>query len=177
MKCNVRKNGYTVVTPKVTVMRTRLCLLSAFSVLCLSRPAVGTTAPWPETPSRTALETPYGTLEVRNSDYVYESHLLLDGKKIEPDIHGIINITYAYRMDDARVVLIAVNTGSSTCTVSYHWMTIRKNGYQITAPFGSCSEDIRVANRGSKFTLITPNPDKAGVLDTWIYDGRTVRRR
>lgn len=158
-------------------MRTRLCLLSAFCILSLSQPAVGTSAPWPDTPSRTALQTPYGMLEVHNSDYVYESYLLLDGKRVQPDIRGIINITYAYRMDDARVVLIAVDIGNSACAISYHWMTIRKNGYRVTAPFGSCSEDIRVANRGSQFTLSTPNPDKAGVIDTWVYDGRTVRRR
>lgn len=154
-----------------------LSLLSAFCILCLSQPAVGTTAPWPNTPSRTVLDTPYGTLEVRSSDYVYESHLLLDGKPLQPDIRGIINITYAYRVNQTRVVLIAVNTGSSTCAVTYRWVTIRKDGYKVTEPFGSCSEDIRVATHGNQFMLSTPNQEKAGTVDTWIYDGHTVRRR
>lgn len=158
-------------------MRARLGLLSAFCILCLSGPAVGTTAPWPATPSRTALQTPYGTLEVHGSDYVYESHLLFNGKRVQPDIHGIINITYAYRVNDTRVVLIAVDTGSTTCSVTYHWMTIHKTGYTITESFGSCSGDIRVAARGGQFVLSTPSRDKEGVIDTWIYDGQTVRRR
>lgn len=178
MKCNgLIKNGYMIVAPKVTVMRTRLCLLSAFCILCLSQPAIGISAPWPTTPSRTTLQTPYGTLEVRSSDYVYESHLLFDGKRVQPDIHGIVNITYAYQVGKDRVVLIAVDTGSSTCAVAYHWMTIHKGGYRITEPFGSCSEDIRVATRGQQFVLSTPNLDKAGAIDTWVFDGRTVRRR
>lgn len=178
MKCNrAITDGYIIVAPKVTVMRLRLSLLSAFCIVCLSQPALGMTAPWPNTPSRTALQTPYGTLEVRSSDYVYESHLLFDGKRVQPDIHGIINITYAYRVDKARVVLIAVDTGSITCPITYHWMTIRKDGYRLTEPFGSCSEDIRVATRGKQFVLSTPNLNKAGAIDTWIFDGRTVRRR
>lgn len=158
-------------------MRIRLGLLSVFCVLCLSQPAIGTTAPWPDTPSRTTLQTPYGMLEVSSNDYVYESQLLFDGKRVQPDIRGIINITYAYRVDKARVVLIAVDTGNNTCPITYHWMTIRQDGYQLTEPFGSCSEDIRVATRGKQFVLSTPNPNKAGAIDTWVFDGRTVRRR
>lgn len=178
MKCNgVLTDSYIIVAPKVTVMRIRLSFLSAFFIICLSQPALGITAPWPTTPSRTALQTPYGTLEVRSNDYVYEAHLLFDGKKVQPDIRGIINITYAYRVGETRVVLIAVDTGSTTCAVTYHWMTIRKDGYQITEPFGSCSEDIRVATRGRQFVLSTPNLHKAGVIDTWVFDGHTVRRR
>lgn len=158
-------------------MRTRLNLLTAFCILCLSRPAIGTTAPWPATPSRTTLQTPYGVLEVRSSDYVYESHLLFDGKKVQPEISGIVNITYAYQVGKTRVALIAVDTGSSTCAVTYHWMTIRKAGYRITKPFGSCSEDIRVTTQGKQFVLSTPNLNKVGAIDTWVFDGRTVRRR
>lgn len=170
-------DGYIIVASKVTAMRIRQCLLSAFCILCLSQSAIGTTAPWPTTPLRTVLHTPYGTLEVDNSDYIYESHLLFNGERVRPDIRGLINITYAYRVDQTRVVLIAVDTGSTACIVSYHWMTITKDGYHLTEPFGSCSEEIRIATRGKQFVLSTPNMNKAGVIDTWIFDGRTVRRR
>lgn len=178
MKCNgVITDGYIIVASKVTVMRTRLGLISAFCILCLSHPALGTTAPWPTPPSRTALLTPYGTLEVSHSDYVYESHLLFDGKHVQPDIHGIINITYAYQVDKARVVLITVDSGDTSCSITYRWMTIHKDGYRITEPFGSCSQEIRIATRGKQFVLSTPNLEKAGAIDTWVFDGLTVHRR
>ncbi|MBV6271475.1 hypothetical protein KVP09_00885 [Alcaligenaceae bacterium CGII-47] len=161
--------------PKATVMRTRLSLLFVFCFLC--QPVTGTTTPWPATPSHTSLQTPYGVLEVHGSDYVYESYLLFNGKRLEPDIQGIINITYAYQVGKARVILIAVDTGDSTCAISYRWMTIRQDGYRLTAPFGSCSASIRVTIHGKQFVLNTPNPDKVNAIDTWIFDGRTVRRR
>lgn len=178
MKCNGSlTSAYIIVTLKVAAMRTRLSLLFAFCILCLSQPAIGTTVDWPPTPSRTALLTPYGMLEVRSSDYVYESRLLFNGQMVEPHIHGVINITYAYRVDKARVILIAVDSGNTTCPMSYHWITINKGGYQLTEPFGSCSKDIRITTRGKRFVLSTPNPNDAGAIDTWVFDGRTVRRR
>jgi hypothetical protein len=143
----------------------------------MSLSAAATTTPWPTPPSLTRLETPFGTLEVRETGYVYESYLTFDGKKVEPDISGLINITYAYRLNEARVVLIAVNSGSPACLVTYRWMTIRKGGYTLTEPFGSCSQDISVVTRGDRFVLRTPNKDKAGAIDTWVYDGHSVHRR
>ncbi|MDN5842147.1 MAG: hypothetical protein L0H54_01700 [Alcaligenaceae bacterium] len=157
-------------------MRAFLCSL-ALCIGCAVNPAAADSAPWPAVPSRTVLQTPYGTLSVLSNEYIYESRLTFEGKLVEPRISGIINITYVYKIADSQAVLIAVSTGSKTCEITYYWIRIDSKGYQVSEPFGSCSSEIRVDTEGAQLVLSTPSIDGADKIDTWVYDGHTVRRR
>ncbi len=132
---------------------------------------------WPVPPSRVALDTPYGALTVKASDYVYESVLLLDGKAVTPKIEGIVNITYAFATQKSQIALVSVNSGSYRCPVTYHWITVDKNGYIVSPAFGSCSQKIKVFTVGSKFVMETPNAQHADEIDVYTYDGKSIRRR
>lgn len=132
------------------------------------------TSDWPSAPSRLALDTPYGNLHVSPSDYVYESRLLLGSDEIQPKIEGLLNIPYAFSSTDFHVALVSIDTGEQHCPVSYAWVMLKEEGYSITAPFGSCSEKIRVSTKGALFSVQTPNADDASKTDLYIYDGETV---
>lgn len=133
--------------------------------------------PWPLAPALKALETPYGTLSVRDSSYVYESVLALDGQEIEPPIQGLISISYAYKVGPRSVVLISVDSGDPECAVRYHWIALSKSGYQVTEAFGSCSPKIRVEVQGQTLVLETPDADAPDRIDRWSYNGRSVKKR
>jgi len=132
---------------------------------------------WPIPPSRTVLASPYGTLSVRDSAYVYESTLMLDGAEVDPLVKGLITISYAYRMKNRSIALISVDTGDTSCPIRYHWIALRKSDYRMTEAFGSCSPKIRVAAHGHTLVLETPNADDPDKIDRWSYDGRSVKRR
>ncbi|CAM5373318.1 hypothetical protein AFAE65S_01742 [Alcaligenes phenolicus] len=51
---------------------------------------------WPQPPSQLSLDSPYGTLQVSQSDYVYEAQLQLDSQIIAPELKGLINIPYGW---------------------------------------------------------------------------------
>ncbi len=129
---------------------------------------------WPALPSRLHLNTPYGDLKVSQSDYVYESLLLLNGQETQPAIKGLLNIPYAFSTPDYDVALIAINTGSSNCPVSYKWVLLDQNGYDISPEFGSCSEQIRVTADKQEFTLQTPNAENPDRIDTYVFDGEDI---
>ncbi len=132
---------------------------------------------WPVPPSRSVLATPYGTLAVRTTSYVYGSALTLDGAEVQPPIKGLIAISYAYRMGKRNVALISVDTGDPACPVRYHWIALEKSGHRVTKAFGSCSPKIRVTARGRTLLLETPSADDPGKTELWTYDGRSVKRR
>lgn len=157
-------------------MRVFLCSLALY-IWCVSLPVAANSAPWPAVPSRTVLQTPYGTLGVRSNEYIYESRLMFRGQPVEPRISGIINITYAYKIADSQAVLIAVDTGSISCEITYYWIRINSKGYHVSEPFGSCSPEIRVDTEGTQLVLSTPSTERADKIDMWVYDGHTVRRR
>lgn len=129
---------------------------------------------WPAQPKLVELPTPYGTLAVGESEYVYESHLHLDGVKVEPHISGMLNISYAFSMPQAQAALVTISRGNEVCPVSYRWIVLQADGYRVSPEFGSCSEDIRVTANSKKLTLQTPSQKLPGALDVYEYDGKTV---
>ncbi|TCT02767.1 hypothetical protein EDC26_11742 [Paralcaligenes ureilyticus] len=147
--------------------------------LTCARPVLATEATWPVPPSRLSLPTPYGTLDIKTSGYIYESHLTLDGVDLEPKIEGLLNITYAFSISKAKafMALVSIGTGNNACPVSYRWVTIHKGGYKVSPAFGSCSNQIRVSARGRIFTLATPNSQKPDKTDIYVYDGKSIKHR
>lgn len=139
--------------------------------------AQGAETIWPVPPSRLSLDTPYGTLSVETSGYVYESVLLFNKKIVEPKIEGIINITYAFATPKSQVALVSVNKGSYECPVTYYWVTVKKTGYVVSPSFGSCSKQIKVFATERDFTMETPNAAKPDEIDVYTYNGKTIRRR
>jgi len=132
-------------------------------------------ANWPIPPKLIELPTPYGTLAVGESEYVYESKLKLDDTLLEPTISGMINIHYAFSMPNAQAALVSISRGNDTCPVSYRWVILRADGYTISPEFGSCSEHIRVTADSRKLTLQTPNPESPDTLDVYVFDGTSVK--
>lgn len=151
-------------------------LMGACMLLAYSHGTSAAQTEWPVSPSRLVLPTPFGTLRVKTTDYIYESHLLLNGKEIKPRMVGLLNIPYAFSMPGKLSALISVNTGSSTCPVQYRWVTLRKDGYKVSSPFGSCSTDIKVSAIGRRFELATPSNVRPDKIDVYIYDGSTIRQ-
>lgn len=156
-------------------MRAFNTILSIAFVLAHAGPALATdAASWPAAPSRLALETPYGNLQVSASDYVYESYLLLDNQPIEPQVKGLLNIPYAFSSTDFHIALISIDTGDKACPFHYKWITLDNNGYTVTPRFGSCSDKIRVDADKNGFLLLTPSVEQPDMLDRYQYDGETI---
>lgn len=132
---------------------------------------------WPSSPSRLTLDTPYGDLHVSPSDYVYESRLMLDDHEIQPLIKGLLNIPYAFSSTDFHVVLVSIDSGEQICPVTYKWITLNTEGYSATPRFGSCSEFIKVSAKGTTFTVVTPSEANPDELDSYVYDGKTVKKK
>lgn len=131
---------------------------------------------WPVAPKLIELPTPYGTLAVGDSDYVYEARLKLDGAQVEPLVTGMLSISYAFSMRDAQAALVTISKGNDACPVSYRWIVLRAEGYKVSPEFGSCSEHIHVTADAAKLTVQTPSRDKPGALDVYVYDGKTIRQ-
>jgi len=128
-------------------------------------------------PKLIELPTPYGTLAVGDSEYIYEARLHLNGNPLEPVISGMLNISYAFSMPESQAALISISKGSNVCPVSYRWVILTANGYKVSPEFGSCSEQIRVSADSRRLTVQTPSQDAPGEVDVYVYDGKTVQRR
>ncbi|HRK85360.1 hypothetical protein [Alcaligenes sp. SDU_A2] len=152
--------------------------LCGLVLLALSLSA-GATAPlaWPQPPSQLSLDTPYGVLQVSQSEYVYEAQLLLGSEVIRPQIKGMINIPYAFKQQKGQTALISVDTGLGSCPIRYHWITVASGGYTLTPAFGSCSAQIRVRHQGQTLIMETPSRDDPAHIDEYRYDGRKVSLR
>jgi hypothetical protein len=150
-------------------------LLLAFAMLTLASVARAEQAEWPAAPSRLSLSTPFGTLSVKDSDYVYESILLYQGQPVKPTIKGIVNITYAFSLPKTQAALISVNLGSYECPYVYRWVLIDKKGYQVSPKFGSCSNKIKVSATAHSFTVETPSAEDPNKIDVYVYDGDTIQ--
>lgn len=154
----------------------RLVAISMLITAC--NQAVGAAqAQWPQSPSRMDLPTPYGTLEIKTSEYIYESRLRLDEADISPKIEGLLNITYAFALPNAQAALVSINDGNNICPISYRWVILHSKGYSVSPAFGSCSEHIKVSVSGKKFTMQTPNSQKPDKIDVYVYDGKTIKQR
>ena len=153
-------------------------LLAALTFATLSATAAATSPlTWPVSPSRMSLSTPYGTLDVAPSEYIYESRLRVDEVDVSPAITGMLNITYAFSTPKAQIALISINNGSNSCPVTYRWIVLRESGYTLSPEFGSCSEHIKVTTKGRLLTLQTPSDKTPGQIDVYTYDGKSIKHR
>src|SRR5690606_23718660 len=118
----------------------------------------------------------YGRLAVGEGAYVYEAYLQLDGIQVEPQVSGMLNISYAFSMPQAQAALIVINKGYDACPVTYRWVVLRAGSYKISPEFGSCTEHIRVSADSTRLTVQTPSLENPGALDVYVYDGKTVKR-
>lgn len=134
-------------------------------------------AEWPIMPSRLQLPTPYGTLNVATSEYVYESRLRVNSEDVAPKVSGILNIAYAFSMPKSLAALVSINNGSNACPYMYRWVILDKSSYKVSPEFGSCSEQIKVSASGRKLTLTTPSIQKPDKIDIYVYDGKTIKHR
>ncbi len=132
---------------------------------------------WPAAPRHVELPTPYGTLAISESEYIYEARLKLDGIELNPSIKGLLHISYAFELPDRQAALIAISQGNDTCPVSYRWVVLRADGYEVSPVFGSCSENIRVSADAKHLTVDTPNRESPEKTDSYVYDGKTVKHR
>src|SRR5690606_26563902 len=152
-----------------------------FLMLCLLGAALGgasaASTNWPAAPSRLVFNTPYGTLQVKDNEYVYESRLHFNNADVAPLVHGLLNIPYAFSLPTAQVALVSIRTGDIHCPISYRWVMLEEKGYTVSPAFGSCSEQIKVAVKGHTFLVQTPNHQMPDKIDVYAYDGKTVRKR
>ena len=159
-------------------MSASLLSLLAGMFMMLGSPAThASQTTWPVSPSRLQLPTPYGTLQVASNDYVYESSLQVDNTDVDPQVRGIINITYAFNMPTSQVALVSINNGNNGCPISYRWVVLEKSGYRMSPEFGSCNEQIKVTATQRLFTLQTPSTHTPNQIDIYVYDGKTVKHR
>ncbi|MDS1141995.1 hypothetical protein RE432_16250 [Pusillimonas sp. SM2304] len=149
-----------------------IVMLAASSFVSATSPAT-----WPVSPSRLHLPTPYGTLDIATSEYVYESRLRVDSIDVNPPVKGMLNITYAFSTPKAQVALISINSGNNGCPVAYRWVVLDKSGYTVSPEFGSCSEQIKVSAKGRLFTLQTPSSQAPDQIDVYTYDGKSIKHR
>jgi len=131
---------------------------------------------WPVPPSHLQLTTPYGNLDVKTSEYVYESRLQVNGSDTDPRIEGIINITYSFLMPKAQAALLSINNGSNNCPITYRWIILQSESYKISPAFGSCSNLIKVSVKGRSLTVRTPNVQEKDKIDIYVYDGKTIKQ-
>jgi len=153
----------------------------AFLLLCLLAMPLGVAAAaaheWPAAPSRLIFDTPYGTLQVKDNEYIYESRLHFNDTDVTPIVEGLLNIPYAFSLPSAQVALVSINSGDAECPVSYRWVILEKKGYTLSQPFGSCTEQIKVTTQGRTFLVQTPSSQMPDKIDVYAYDGKTVRKR
>lgn len=128
-------------------------------------------ASWPAVPSLLILPSEYGTLHIALNEYVHESTLQIDSRPTQPEIRGLLNITYAFQMPDAQAALVSINRGNDACPFSYRWVLLRRGSHLISPEFGSCSEKIRVSAEGKTLNIETPNRVDAAKIDVYSYDG------
>ncbi len=157
----------------------KCCSLLATTAFLLSLPLTSVMAAqaWPSPPSQLSLSTPYGELQVTPSDYIYEAQLQLNAQLIEPDIKGLINLPYAFKVGNSQTILVSVDTGLGLCPITYYWLTLDQAGHNLSSAFGSCSAKIRVSNQGSTLIVQTPSRQTHGHIDEYTYKGGKISRR
>src|SRR3546814_12755452 len=96
-------------------MAATLACWAAGALLMATSLMASATAPitWPVSPPRLHLSTPYGTLQVATSEYVYESHLRIDGDEVSLTVRGILTITCAFRLSTAPGALVSTGKGTT----------------------------------------------------------------
>lgn len=166
----------TCALPDMQTLTFFFCGALASLALGLGPAVAASQETWPLLPKLIELPTPYGTLAVSESEYVYEARLKLNGVEVEPEIKGMLNISHAFSMPEAQAALVVINQGNDNCPVSYRWVVLKPTGYTISPEFGSCSEHIRVTADTARLTVQTPSRDRPGALDVYVYDGKTVKR-
>lgn len=122
-------------------------------------------------------DTPYGTLQVKNNEYIYESRLHFNNADVAPVVQGLLNIPYAFSLPSSQIALVSISTGNPECPVSYRWVVLKEKGYDMSPAFGSCSDQIKVTVKGNTFLVQTPSNQKPDKIDIYAYDGKTVRKR
>ena len=169
------------VSPFPSAMRRQNPTRQTFFLLCLLGTllsgASAASSNWPTAPSRLALDTPYGTLQVVNNEYVYESRLRFNDSDVAPVVEGLLNIPYAFSLPSSQIALVSISTGSADCPVSYRWVVLKEKGYTMSQAFGSCSDQIKVSVKGNSFLVHTPSAQKPDKIDEYVYDGKTIRKR
>src|SRR5690606_12024572 len=126
---------------------------------------------WPTAPSMLVLTSDYGTLHVDLNEYIYESILRIDNQPTNPEIRGLLNITYAFKMPNAQAALVSINRGNTACPISYRWVLLQQGKHRVSPEFVSCSEKIRVSIQGRKLNIETPNRTDPAKIDVYAYDG------
>ena len=149
----------------------------AFLMLSIGVVQAGSPDLWPEAPRLTELATPYGLLGISHSDYIYEARLLLDNTPVEPEITGRLSIRHAFETPGQLAALISISEGDDACPVVYRWVTLKASGYQVSPPFGSCSEHIKASASAKMLTVETPARDAPGQVEVYVYDGVKVRKK
>lgn len=156
---------------------TSLLCKAALCLLLVGGPVSAVTQEtWPVAPKLTELTTPYGKLAVSESEYVYEARLKVNEIEIDPPVTGLLSISYAFELPDRQAALVAINSGNDSCPVSYRWVVLKADGYQVSPAFGSCSEHIQVSADARRLTLRTPNRKTPGEIDTYVFDGKEVKQ-
>src|SRR5690606_35778457 len=103
----------------------------------------------------------------------YESRLNFNNTDVAPLVEGLLNIPYSFSISSAQAALVSIQTGDEECPVSYRWILLNQNGYTVSPPFGSCSEQIQVAVKGKTLLMQTPNSQRRDKIDLYAYDGKT----
>lgn len=154
------------------LLKALLCLM----VFCGPARALPEEA-WPAAPKLVELSTPYGTLAISESEYIYEARLKLDGIELNPRIRGLLYISYAFELPGRQAALISISQGNDACPVSYRWVILKAGGYEVSPAFGSCSENIRVRADAKRLTVDTPSRESPEKIDSYVYDGHAIKQR
>jgi hypothetical protein len=159
-------------SPRISRRITSAAAFFLLTASCLQHARANTE--WPTLPSLLELDTDYGHLNVKNSEYIYDSQLLWDGLELDPNLRGLLNITYAFKLPQSVAVLVSINDGSSVCPIHFRWVILKKEDATISPEFGSCSDRIKVSATLRTLTLRTPNPTKPDKIDVYVYDGKKI---
>lgn len=158
-------------TPRSTLQKYLFAISAVLAGTSISAQEPKPTTVWPPVPSILHLPSEYGTLHIDINEYVHESTLRINNQSTNPEIQGLLNITYVFQMPDAQAALISINKGNDTCSFSYRWVILHRDSQQISPEFGSCSDKIRVSTSGKALIVETPNQVDEAKIDVYSYDG------
>jgi hypothetical protein len=96
--------------------------------------------------------TRFGSLTINN-----ENILLFKGRPFTPQIQGNNSLSLAKKiqMDKKDVILIEDNGGTS-CPSQYYFVTMSASGAKATPAFGTCSDLIKIKQKGDIITVSMP---------------------